>query len=141
MKTLNNHRQLKPNEVIRKGDLFKNLEGVGIPVGGSIGALVSDWPRLNFYRRLHTKKVSTPLHPATGAAPRIKPAQTGDKHPTVTFRYKNIGRRIQVIKLDDKYLTGLELTVGMDFKPKWQFKKFLRSRLQSPPVLVKLADK
>jgi hypothetical protein len=47
---------------------------------------------------------------------------------------------VQVIALTDRYISGLE--VNRDgFKPSYQFKKFLRARLQSSLTLVALADK
>lgn len=126
---LDNHRQLKPNEIIRKGDFYKNNKGIIFPVDVSIGQKISEYSQITFWRRKHTKK-----QPAA-------PSRAGDKYPTVNFRYKNIYREVQVIKMDVNYIFGLEKMWGSHGEYKWQFKKFLRSRLQTQPVLVKLADK
>ena len=131
MTKIDNHRLLKPNEVIRKGDIVKNPHtGQAQIVRGSIGSLAGlrAYRGLEFWRRKHTKKVVAPA-PAAVA-----------KYPTVTFKYNYLQREVQMIELDSKYVTGLEVT-HEGGKNKYQFKKFLRSRLQSAVELVKLADK
>ena len=54
-----NYRQLKPNEIIRKGDLYRLIQewdDNAIPVRNSIGRIVSAYP-YTFWRRRHTKNV------------------------------------------------------------------------------------
>ena len=133
---LDNHRQLKPNEIIRKGDLYTLNNGEPDRVKFTIGRTPDDYPynvdcnvHYKFYRRKHTKK----------PAPVTKKKVVA-KYPTVNFKYKGQHREVQVIKLDDKYITGLEV-IREGVKLKYQFKKFLRARLQSSLALVKLADK
>ena len=59
----------------------------------------------------------------------------------VCFSYKNTVRHIQVIKMDEKYLKGLEITprfekTGVRKNNNYKFKSFLRNKIQSPIVLV-----
>ncbi len=131
---LDNHRLLKPNEVIRKGDFYKTLStGVVSPVKHSIGKTPAyGYYGYEFYRRKHTKKVVAPAPKPT--APPVA------KYPTVTFKYNYVQREVQVISLTSVYVTGLEVT-HEGTKAKYQFKKFLRSRIQSAIHLTALADK
>ena len=136
---LDNHRQLGVNEIIRKGDFYKeNGSGKVTPVKHSIGRVPKGYTYgYTFWRRLHTKKVIV-------VVPRRQPTvaikSQAAKYPTVRFEYNFKHREVQVIALNDKYLTGLEVTRYLDDKtsPKYQFKKFLRTRLQTQPVLVKM---
>jgi len=133
---LDNHRLLKANETIRKGDFYKTLStGKIFPVAHSIGRTPPNgYCGYEFYRRKHTKKVVTPAPQRSVAV-----NQPVAKYPTVSFKYNGAYREVQVIKLDDKYLSGLEVNYDTE-KPKYQFKKFLRSRIQTAVHLVKLAD-
>ena len=133
---LNNHRQLKLTETIRTGDFFKGVLGGIAPVKYSIGKTPNRYYGYTFWRRKHTKKPAT-VAPALRRAVAAQPAKA--KYPTVTFKYKWLQREVQVIEMDDTYITGLEVS-HVDGKNKYQFKKFLR-RKAGPIELVKLADK
>ena len=142
---LDNHRQLKPDEIIRKGDFYKTNLGTVRPVKFSIGETPSSISsHYNFFRRKHTKKQAvtfTPYRKGGDSGTFTKATKKSvAKYPTVTFAYKGQRREVQVIELNVRYLTGLEVS-HVDTGLKYQFKKFLRSRLQTPPVLVALADK
>ncbi len=139
---LDNHRILKTGEIIREGDFYKNKTNDEIrPVKFSIGREVGSGGYGNyvFYRRKHTKKQTAARRNRTVYIhiPESKPKA---KYPTVEFRYKGANREVQVIELNDKYITGLEVNRDGD-NPKYQFKKFLRQRLQGAVRLVALADK
>jgi hypothetical protein len=134
---LNNHRLLKTGEIIRKGDFYKNKHdgevrpvkfSINLKVGSVVGSVFYD-NYYDFYRRKHTKKVASVTRPAVA-----------DKQPVVNFKYNGQHREVQVIALTDRYISGLEVN-REGFKPSYQFKKFLRSRLQSSLTLVALADK
>jgi hypothetical protein len=127
---LDNHRQLKPNEIIRKGDFYTNKMGEVYPANWSIGKTPSRFGEYTFWRRKHTKK------PATVTV--ATPATTKQTEPVtiVEFDYNQTSRLVQVIKLTDEHLKGLEITEGRDHKRKYQFKSFLRSRIYSGPVLA-----
>lgn len=136
---LGNHRRLKRHEFIRKGDFYVERDGLVRPVKYSIGEKVSTYrERILFWRRKHTAKMTVIVFPKSAVTP--KPVA---KCVTVTFKYKNRHREVQVIELNGKYLTGLEVTRFLDdtTSPKYQFKKFLRSKLQSSVTLVRLVDK
>ena len=134
---LDNHRLLKAGEIIREGDFYKNKhDGEVRPVKFSIGWEVGS--NYDFYRRKHTKKVAPVTRPV--AARPVADKQPVAKYPTVNFKYNGQHREVQVIALTDRYISGLEVT-REGFKPSYQFKKFLRSRLQTGLTLVALADK
>ena len=139
---LDNHRLLKVGEIIRKGDFYKDkTTGEVRPVKFSIGRTVGSagYRNYDFYRRKHTKKVAPVTRPVV-TRPVVADKQPVAKYPTVNFKYNGQQREVQVIALTDRYISGLE--VNRDgFKPSYQFKKFLRSRLQSSLTLVALADK
>jgi hypothetical protein len=139
---LDNHRLLKTGEIIRKGDFYKNKHNGEIrPVKFSINREVGSggYANYDFYRRKHTKKVA-PVH-LRQRHPTIEPV-TKKIPPAVTvvaFTYPHdhlpVTRNVQVISLDDKYLTGLEIIVGRD-KPKYTFKRFLRSKMRTEMKLI-----
>ena len=134
---LDNHRLLKTGEIIRKGDFYKNKHNGEIrPVKFSINREVDTggYANYDFYRRKHTKKVAPVTRPV------VADKQPVAKYPTVNFKYNGQHREVQVITLTDRYISGLEVSRD-GFKPSYQFKKFLRARLQSSLTLVKLADK
>jgi len=139
---LDNHRLLKPHEIIRKGDFYKDNLGTVRPVKWSIGKTPSHpaYGNYTFFRRKHTKKVTAPVTRPVVTRPVVVDKQPVAKYPTVNFKYNGQHREVQVIALTDRYISGLE--VNRDgFKPSYQFKKFLRARLQSSLTLVALADK
>jgi len=126
----NNYRQLKNGETIRKGDVYQNVlnpRRVG-RVNNSIGRLVDGYRGdYTFWRRRHTK------------APVVaKPAKKADVTPVtiVEFYYNDILRQLQVIKMDDRYLKGLEITRNRDGQRRYQFKSFLLGRIDDPLRLV-----
>jgi hypothetical protein len=140
MKLPNHYRKLKEDEVIRKGDFYISTNDASIigTAKRSVGRLVSeyktDYPVYDFYRRRHVKAQSTLKIIVKGDK-----AAVVEKRPVnvtvVRFRYKGCPRRVQVIKFDDHYLTGLEITPGENNKPNYQFKNFLRRRMESAVVL------
>lgn len=151
--TLEHKRELKLNEVIAIGDVCVRYgrhfdSGVVTPVKHSIGNKPLDYQSqgYKFYRRLHTRKqtavVFTP-HRAGGNSGIFRKKADVDKakakYPTVAFDYNYQRREVQVIALGPVYIAGLEVNREGD-KPKYQFKKFLRSRLQSGLTLTALAD-
>jgi len=146
MNELENYRQLKPHELLRPGDKYVYISSpkkvVGtmqcIPVGG----LAPDhWPEYRFYRRRHTAKNLFIKHPQD--QDRLKP----EKKLVVTFYYPshsgkcNVDRKVQVIDLNDEYLTGLEMTnvweTGKNqYRTNYQFKKFLRTKIKHNEITV-----
>jgi len=124
-----NYRQLKTDEVIRKGDLYRskhNLTNVG-PVHWTIGTVVGNTRDYTFWRRRHAK--ATPLSRAAAAPTPAQP--TTKKNVTIVeFTYNWKSRRVQLISLDSQYLTGLEITrEGSRYS--YQFKKYLRYKIDS----------
>lgn len=105
-------RQIKDNEVIRKGDMYQsafNSTITGI-VKFAVGKLPTQYGGAYlFFRRRHVK-----------VTPTVNPANC----PTVTFSYQKDGesktRTVQVVRFDDAYLKGFE---GQ------QFKSFRRDRM------------
>lgn len=158
MNKLNNHRQLQPDEIIRKGDFSFRIKTCDVnPVGYSIGDTVNEWNNYGytFWRRRHTKK---PL-PSSSRIRHIKkqvyeisrqPTKTKPKKivAIVKFGYPSRDgytyshyRTVQVIGMDDDYLWGLEITQptqsGYDhgLKVKYQFKKYLRHKMTTSIIL------
>ena len=135
IKSLDNYRKLKPTEKIRRGDVYVSRGTVNFitPVKHSIGSTPgARWysGHWDFYRRRHTKKVSVVSTPAPVAAP-VASTKPKPSVPIVSFVYHGTVRRIQVIKMDDTYLKGLEITQvregrNLGFKNKYQFKSFRR---------------
>ena len=146
MNELENYRQLKPHELLRPGDKYvyipdpKKVVGTMkyIPVGG----LVADhWHEYRFYRRRHTAKNLFIKHPQD--QDRLKP----EKKLVVTFSYPSrketysVERKVQVIDLNDEYLTGLEMTLLWEtgknqYRTNYQFKKFLRTKIKHNEITV-----
>lgn len=149
-----NYRKLRDEEVIRAGDIYQYYYDNTIKsTKRSIGRTVNQYDGMGytFWRRRHTKKVvvvttpssmmvTTPKFPviSNGGLPKNddnddtkKPANVA----IVSFDYPNrhgVQKRrvVQVISLDDVYLTGLEITTE-DYgcrKYKYQFKKYIRSK-------------
>lgn len=146
--TLDNHRQLQADEIIRKGDLYKNLANGRIqPVKFSIKHTPGEQAYIgeyNFYRRLHIRKpvITIVSKPITATVKIGKPKVTDKtpRFPEVKFAYPStkrwgapMVRHVKVISLDDTYLVGLE--VGEDNSH--QFKRFLRSKIRSDIQLLK----
>lgn len=146
--TLENYRQLQADEIIRRGDLYKNLENNSVqPVKFSVGRTPSHQQYIgeySFYRRLHTKKpvITIVSKPITATVKIGKPKVTDKtpRFPEVKFAYPStkrwgapMVRHVKVISLDDTYLIGLE--VGEDNSH--QFKRFLRSKIRSDIQLLK----
>ena len=133
MKIPFNYRQLKPNEIIREGDLYQRGGWDKNPVKNSIGRIVDDYyPSLyTFWRRRHTKKVVTVPVIVKRAKASVSTAAKPVKNVTVvSFHYNFRVRLVQVISLDKTYLTGLEITREQgSSKLKYQFKKYLLSRM------------
>ena len=136
-KNLDNYRQLKPAEIIRAGDLYDNKSGVSnpTPVKHSIGKTPNDgYSYYTFWRRRHTKKQSTTLTPPTAAQLSAQPpVKDGKPVLVVSFYYHGTRRTVHVIKFDNRYLKGLEITqTGRreNYKPRYQFKSFLRDGIQ-----------
>jgi hypothetical protein len=131
-----NYRQLKPNETIRKGDLYRQAWDKSIhPVNNSIGRTVGDYPSgsYTFWRRRHTKQV------ATSAPVTKRQTKTDEPKKTVTvvsFSYPGSQshvprlRTVQLISLDDKYLVGLEITGDHPGEYKFQFKRYSRWKIR-----------
>lgn len=129
--SLDNHRELKSDETIRKGDLYVSDHEVK-PVKHSIGLTPRQYGKhYRFFRRRHTKKPNVTIakrNPITIATkpPGNVPKPT-PRFPLVKFKYPSskrwgapMERTVKVIALDSVYLTGLEV-VGDDHF----FKKFL----------------
>ena len=135
---LDNHRKLKQHEIIREGDLYQDAQGEIRRVKFSIGRNPSGYILNTFWRRKHTKK---PLNVVI-RIPRSKDTTASDKTKNVTivtFQYSHNyvprGRIVQLIKVDGQYVTGLERT-GYSGEYKYQFKRFLRNRIQGSITLV-----
>jgi hypothetical protein len=139
------YRQLGPDEIIQKGDLWST----GILMGyatSTIGSRVSGVNSFYTYWRRrhitvnHEKKMKVVLdgvskHPAKQIAdhivPSVKKQHPVEKNPLVSFYYPKSGgsswnktyRLVRLIAADAKYYIGLEVN------DKNRFKKFLRSKV------------
>jgi hypothetical protein len=132
-----NYRQLKPNETLRKGDLYhyqKQTNWIEIMPCNS-ERTVASWPEYVFFRRRHTAKQA--VKPVTFVKPAVKDNTKKDKKLVVTFTYpssqtgREVERTVQVISLTPEYLTGLEIInlwsdENRGYLPLYQFKKFNR---------------
>ena len=130
MKIPSNYRQLKPDEIIRKGDLYQSVfdKLIVAPVRHSIGNKASSRPDYTFWRRRHTK--ATPLSRVAAASTSAQPTANKKNVTIVEFTYNWKARRVQLISLDAKYLTGLEITrEGSRYN--YQFKKYLRYKVDN----------
>jgi len=135
MKIPNNYRQLKPTEIIREDDLYRQeWDGSTLLVKNSIGRIVSAYSSniYTFWRRRHTKSVVAPTQVAT-------PSKASKPKKTVTvvsFSYPGSQshvprlRTVQLISLDDKYLTGLEVTGDHPGDYTFKFKRYLRWKIR-----------
>ena len=130
-----NYRQLKPNEIIRKGDLYRLIQewdDNAIPVRNSIGRIVSAYP-YTFWRRRHTKNVVSQAPIAKAKTKTDEPKKTVT---VVSFSYPGSQshvprlRTVQLISLDDKYLVGLEVTGDRPGEYKFQFKRYSRWKIR-----------
>ena len=141
IKSLDNYRKLKPNEVLRKDDIWVSQKNpkLSAKISGCIGNFVESYPGFDFYRRKHTKKIvsnnPTPIMDDVDAVKAKTPVTR------VCFSYMDTVRHVQVIKMDEKYLKGLEIATSKFEKTrvrknKYKFKSFLRNKIQSPIVLV-----
>jgi hypothetical protein len=140
MKIPENYRKLKPAEYINPGDYYESKEENDVGIMHHEGGLVSAYSHYNFYRRRHVKKVTRAVRQTSADAVINQVAKDIVKKTpvaVVTFGYphKDYGtehRTVQLISLDDTYLTGLEITSNVRYgKTKYQFKKFLRSRISN----------
>jgi hypothetical protein len=125
-----NYRQLKTDEIVRRGDLCRHeWDHVVFPAKNSIGLSVGAYPSsiYTFWRRRHAK--ATPLSRAAAAPTPAQP--TAKKNVTIVeFTYNWKSRRVQLISLDSQYLTGLEITrEGSRYS--YQFKKYLRYKIDN----------
>jgi len=150
MNKLNNHRQLKPNEIIREGDFYTDrLKGVYF-VKNSIGRSPCFYANdqtggYTFWRRRHTKQgQSSGMTSANRVIRHVATKIVKDKKPVavVKFGYPSRdgyihSRNVQVIGMDDSYLWGLEITVPEYYglKVKYQFKKYLQSKMTTSIIL------
>ena len=139
----NNYRQLKPNEKLRRGDLYRRIpNGEVLKLSWDNPSPAGAYSTHCFWRRRHTKVVT----PAAPKPKRRVDPQVGVegsakvKKVQVEFDYphegKVITREVQLISLDDKYLTGLEIGARWDkearqWKTSYQFKKFRRDRIKA----------
>jgi len=131
-----NYRQLKPTEVVRKGDLYRRESDKAVyPVRHSVGCVVGSYPSnlYTFWRRRHTKKVVTQSYKTPATAKTDEPKKTVT---VVSFSYPGSQshvprlRTVQLISLDDKYLVGLEVTGDSPGEYKFQFKRYLRWKIR-----------
>lgn len=158
MKIPLNVRKLKPSEFLRKGDwFFDNDTKMVQQMSNDNDLTAGDWPNYSFFRRKHTakkklgiKQISDGVDKLNEASNKITKAfaptysklatvekQDGVKHVYVRFQYPSSEygylkvRDVQVISMDETYLTGLEKsdTTKENGKYKWSFKKFLRSKI------------
>ena len=132
MKIPSHYRQLKPNETIRKGDLCKhehsNYGTVDTVSNFAIGKRSDTFNGWTFWRRRHVKKSSA-----------IKTDTSKGPHSitVVGFYYKGKNRVVQMIKMDDTYLKGLEMNWNKEKKKySYQFKSFLLNRIFGNVVLI-----
>lgn len=134
---------MKPTEKLRKGDLYRR------GTNGEVRKLLWNNPetagsysRHKFWRRRHTKYVPpTAPKPKRRIDPQVGVGGTAKvKKVQVEFDYPHDGRvitrEVQLISLDDKYLTGLEIGARWDtedrqWKTSYQFKKFRRDRIKA----------
>ena len=143
----NNYRQLKSTEPLRKGDLYyrwnwkdrSTKQPIIYRLRGSLYGppTAGDYRDYLFFRRRHTKVVA----PARRVDPQVGVEGSAKvKKVQVEFDYphegKVITREVQLISLDDKYLTGLEIGARWDkearqWKTSYQFKKFRRDRIKA----------
>jgi hypothetical protein len=153
---ITNHRKLKPDEIIREGDVWvaKKIPGQMGFVKKSIGStpyrhdLYDLW---DFWRRKHTKKVRMVDANELELLGRAVIAKTHGTSPTkkvpiVKFTYKGTVRFVKVISFDGRYLKGLEIVDAKfrdgRYKPKisYKFKTFIRQQAGTIELLNYVAD-
>lgn len=151
---LDNHRQLKGDEIIREGDLYKDLSSGKVDkVNHSVGHTPNRQIYIgtyNFYRRLHTKKPKTVSGRSVTVSPLssdIKVMQVKNvgtkptpRFPEVKFAYPStkgwgapLVRNVKVISLDDTYLVGLEVQTEGGH----QFKRYRVDKIRGDIQLLK----
>jgi len=123
-----NYRQLKTDEVIRTGDMYRSkfdFQNVH-EVRNSIGLTPSNLQLIGYtFWRARKATVTPRVATPTPAKPTTKKNVT-----IVEFTYNGKRRRVQLISLDRQYLTGLEITrEGSRYK--YQFKKYLRYKIDN----------
>jgi hypothetical protein len=134
---IDNHRLLKDTEIIREGDIFVSIQDSNFngKVDRSIGDTVSKWKidGWDFYRRRHIKK-TVEVEKVVKVNP---PKEFKLKNvPIVNFVYNDTLRSVVVIKMDETYLKGLEITHSRSSeKREYQFKTFRRDRITDGPFL------
>jgi hypothetical protein len=129
-----NYRQVKTDDTIRAGDIYRNKRDFTIvrTVHWSIGGTPKSNPDYTFWRaRKKTAKVTSSPGASWLPTPTKKQVKSDKKNVTVvSFHYNFRVRLVQVISLDKTYLTGLEITREQgSSKLKYQFKKYLLSRM------------
>jgi len=138
--TLDNHRPLRFDEIIRKGDFYKTKNGDILPVKFSIGHRPDTYSagRFTFWRRRHTRK-PTPA-PKRPVVPTVKPALNTPRFPEVKFLYPStkrwgapVERHVKVISQDETYIVGLEVLEGGGH----QFKKFCINKVKGEIRLIR----
>jgi len=144
MKVPSNYGPVKPNKTLRKGDIYihKNDSDVsGVMAHNNPSRTAGSYPDYIFYRRRHIRQAPV-VHTLTSAADVTK--QQAKNITVVSFGYPSskwdvmIHRIVQLISFDDKYLIGLEWVEKRNGRREYQFKKFLRSRINSGRIqLVK----
>ena len=135
----NNYRQLKATEKLLRGDLYHRLPNGDVQkLRWNNPVPASNYPNHSFWRRRHTKYVP-PIGVAQDTFRKTKRVQ-------VEFDYPHDGcvitREVQLVSLDDKYLTGLEIINGWDIKVRkyktiYKFKKYRRDRIKGGIYLSK----
>ena len=116
------YRLLRPEELLRRGDIYTGLtDGV---VSKNPSGKAGDWPDFSIYRRRHVK------------VKKDKPV-VQNPNPLVTFYYPTskeprISKRrfVRVISADVNHLIGLEVTNDSEGKQKYAFKKFLQYKAE-----------
>lgn len=144
MRLPSHYRKLHSYEVIKNGDYYVNPSNPDVlgKVNSSVGHVVSEYNKnfsnYDFYRRRHVKaKSPLKIVRTKSVAPSDYQvvAKKSVNQTVVKFLYKNKTRRVQLISMDNRYLTGLEIYTNSDGVTQYQFKNFLRSRMETPAVL------
>jgi hypothetical protein len=55
--------------------------------------------------------------------------------PLVTFWYGGVERYVRVISVNNRYITGLEISVMSDGRQQYKYKKFLRGKIHGLDLL------
>lgn len=128
MKIRSHYRQLGPDEVIRRGDLWQTVYGTLV---GRVRVSIGRTPRTHslsytYWRRRHVNlsKFQKPVEPAKQQQHPI------EKNPLVRFSYPSskepwttVEREVRVIGANGTYIVGVQLN------DKKGYKKFLRSKM------------